>query len=181
MSADLHTVFPLTSPHLPKTLHSDLPETIPFTLKQHPELYPETPFLADLATIELAAYTLKNAPIRRVEPLHEAIIQPSLDLIFVTWQGIPEWMNNHEKLPVPGNGLVLIFPSSKRPQPTILTPSSNDLLALNIVAEKKSAREAAEEGKVSIGYIDRILRCAEQKGLLQLPQSGQPGGNAKAE
>ncbi|NOQ46117.1 MAG: selenobiotic family peptide radical SAM maturase, partial [Desulfobulbaceae bacterium] len=65
----------------------------------------------------------------------------------------------------------LVYKRPDNGQVRVVTPSSHDLLALKIVAEGIDSRQAALEGKTTVGKIDDILYLAIQHGLLLAPET----------
>jgi selenobiotic family peptide radical SAM maturase len=53
----------------------------------------------------------------------------------------------------------------------MLTPNGHDLLALKLVAEEMSSRDAAAEAGVTVGQVDAILATAARRGLILAPPS----------
>lgn len=170
LSTDLKTVYPCCSAYLPQGFVCS-PADLPQRLTEHPEFMVDAPFLADLAVVELAAHTLSVAPPAVPQVISERMIHPSLELIEVDWQGLPELLDGRRIFPVQGKGIVLLIPAGEDGAIRIATPDNHDLLALKIVAEHIAVEDAAREAQVSIGVIDNILYGAEQKGFLLKPAS----------
>lgn len=169
MKSLLQRIYPVSFPLLPDNISCPQPEQLPKLLVRQPELCREAPFLADLATVELAAYQLSNRPAIASEEVRR--VHPGLDLVAVSWQGLPELLAGQGGRPVPGEGFVLLQAMEPGSYPKICTPGSHDLLALKIVTEAIPSREAARIAGVPIGVIDDILWAAEGRGLLLAPAS----------
>ncbi len=171
MIAELETIYPVSAKLLPRDFACTPAEKLVAYLKQHPQVYPKTPYLADLASIELAAYLLAEHPVPVPRQTKETIVRPGLELLEVQWQGLIEVLEGRSSSPVPGHGFILLLPGTDGNGIQILTPSNYDLLALKITAEKIDSQSAAKQAGVSIGLIDNIIYSAGQRGLLLLPPS----------
>jgi selenobiotic family peptide radical SAM maturase len=158
-------------------------EALSEVLDQHPEQYSSHPFLLDLARIEEAVHLLSSSPPSFPEKVTHPIVNPSLELLPVSWQHLPKFLSDRSVIPEPGDGyvLVLIRPGEKRVEVRKAEP--RDLLALKIVAEEIESRRAAAEGGVALGAIDNILYRAEQLGLIlaPLPRIQRPTSFPKGE
>ena len=144
---------------------------MPTYLRENPKLYDNTPYLADLASIELAIHNASTKPVVQPEVVRETIVNPGLDLLEVAWQGLHLLIEGQPVTPVSGKSYILILQGKSKSKVRVLSPSNYDLLALKIVAEKIDSKIAAEEAQVSVGLIDNILYSAGQKGLLLFPPS----------
>jgi selenobiotic family peptide radical SAM maturase len=171
----MHIKYPVSSDILSKVpafdsnygFRSDLPEL----LRQHPELCCHHPYLADLAAIERARHLVAA----RAEPgsdlVRTRMVNPALELVPVQWKNLPAFLDDQTTVPEGGEDWVLVYkrPGCKGVQTH--GASGHDLLALKIVTEGISSREAAVAGNVSVGVIDAILDSAIQRGLLLAPAS----------
>lgn len=172
MKTELQIIYPLSSTLLPQGFTCTPAETLPVKIRKNPELCGNTPYLADLAAIELAAYTMSVNPVDVPENVSRKMVHPGLDLLEVAWQGLSDLLDGRPGAPVPAKSFILLMPGrddSSKIQ--ILTPSNFDLLALKIVAEGIDSTTAAREAGVSVGLIDNILYGAGQKGFLLFPPS----------
>lgn len=140
-------------------------------LDNYPENMLSHPYLADLARIEAALYALGNSPSSVPEKLKKRIINPNLELIEVRWKGLPGLLQGEDEKLQPAHGFVVIWQKPAEKTINCAEATSHDLLALKIITEQISSREAALRGGVSLGTIDDILYRAEQKGLLLSPPS----------
>jgi selenobiotic family peptide radical SAM maturase len=171
VKTELQTIYPLSSTLLPDGFNCTPAETLPPYLKANPQIYPDTPYLADLAAVELAVHIMARDPVVLPQNITEKIVHPALELLEVGWQGLSELLGGQSVTPVSEKGFVLLVPDSETDKIRILTPSNFDLLALKIVAEGIDSVTAAQQADVSVGLIDNILYSAGQKGLLLLPAS----------
>jgi len=167
----LQTIYPFCAKLRPAGVEWGSPNELPEILAAHPELCGDSPFLADLAALERAAFRLAGAGTEQPESVTERIVRPGLELIAVNWQGLPELLAGAAGPPSRGRAFVLLLPGVPGERPVITTPSSHDLLALKIVGEGIPVEEAAREGGVDIGVIEDILWAAVQQGLLLAPPS----------
>lgn len=142
-----------------------------------PESFPEVlgamdglpPFIHDLATLELALVRVNLTP-DQTEPGHAISVNPALELLPLSWQGLPKLFAGDGE-PTAGEELVLIWrsPASGTIQ---CEPATNaDLLALKVTVEELSAEDVATLGDVPTGTIDASVRQAISKGILLSPPS----------
>lgn len=171
MKTELHIIYPLSSTLLPQGFTCTPVENLPENLKKNPTLCQDTPYLADLAAIELAIHTMLLRPVAVPKDIKMKMVHPALDLLEVGWQGLIELLEGGSAPPVPGKGFILLLPGSDGDGVRILTPSNFDLLALKIVAEGIDSKAAARAAQVTVGFIDGILYSAGQKGIILFPPS----------
>ncbi|MDH3347020.1 MAG: thio(seleno)oxazole modification radical SAM maturase SbtM [Desulfobulbaceae bacterium] len=162
------SVYPTCYQFLGKNLQ--VPEDQLFSLgaflDAHPECMSSHIFLSDLARVEAARYLLSESKIPLPPFLKDREVNPNLQLIEVQWQGLPELLHGREEVLSLGQGFVLVWKRSNEQPVCCSEASPHDLLALKLVSEGIGSREAAEQVKVSVGFIDDILYQAENKGLL---------------
>ncbi|MCL7487393.1 MAG: thio(seleno)oxazole modification radical SAM maturase SbtM [Desulfobulbaceae bacterium] len=170
----IQAIYPLSSrllaekfPPLPQDKLLNLAEF----LEARPELLQTHPYLADLARIETARYAVSREPSTVPENLTERVVNPSLKLIQVQWQGLPEFFLPRDATPQPGETFVLVWKNPGEKEIRTTEASGHDLLALKITSEQIDGRDAARQGQVSVDAIDAILRRATGKGLLIVPPS----------
>ncbi len=171
MQTELEIIYPVSSKLLPEGFPCSPAENLVAHLKTCPENYPNTPYLADLAAIELAAYCMSLHPVALPPRIERKIVHPGLELLEVGWLGLIDLLERRAVTPVPGKGFILLVPGSEGDGIRIFTPSNYDLLALKIIAEGIDSHTAAREARVSVGLIDNIVYSAGQKGLLLMPPS----------
>lgn len=171
MKKHLQTIYPISSTLLPVGFTFTHLEKLPTYLRGNPELYDKTPYLADLAGIELAVHQASKKRVAEPEIVTEITLHPGIDLLEVSWQGLELLIEGQTVIPVPGESYILILPGKGEPRIRVISPTNYDLLALKIVAEKIDSKTVAEEAQVSVGLIDNILYSAGQKGLLLFPPS----------
>ncbi len=170
MNKLMTAIYPLGSglaEELPAVFPSDFPEY----LARHPQCCKNNPYLPDLAALEKAYHQLTTAHILFPAIVHRRIINPTVNIVEVGWQGLPEFILDQTNQPQEGNSLVLLFRPARRSSVRMITPTGHDLLALKLVSEGISSRKAAEDAMVTIGTIDAILAAAVQKGIILSPPS----------
>lgn len=171
MNSLLQTVYPVISTLLPPGLSDTEPAELPRLLKKRPDLCRDKPFLADLAAVELAAYHLKQAPPTIPKQVSKLTPHPQITLLVADWQGLPEYLQDQNRSPTPGETLVLIRYQRGDGSVAISTPDAHELLALKIAVEQLTTMAAAKAGEGSIAAIDSIIDRAVRRGLLLAPAS----------
>ncbi|MDZ7641464.1 MAG: thio(seleno)oxazole modification radical SAM maturase SbtM [Desulfurivibrio sp.] len=96
-------------------------------------------------------------------------INPALELLTLSWRGLPAWRQaaGDSSPPEPGQELVLIWATGG--QIHCRTATDADLLALKISAEELTPEAVAAAEEVPIGRVDAILDRAAKQGLLLAP------------
>ena len=145
------------------------PEAFPDLLASRTEAGDIPPFLPDLARLEGAVYRVKNKKCL-FSPEDHPTLNPSLELLNLSWKNLPAFMNL-ETQPEQGHEFVLVFQHPKTGELTTRVASDDDLLALKLVVEGISSKDAARQGKVSVAKVDSALDRAFRRGLLLLPPS----------
>ncbi len=167
----LTSVYPictsLISEKLPPVDCLQLPEFI----DQHTEISTIYPYLSDLAKIERSCHKLKADPPPIPESIKQRQINPSLECIAVEWSGLPGLLTDKQQLPKRGKGHVLVYRKPDTDEILVIEASGHDLLALKLVADSISSKQAAAEGGVQVGIVDDILYSAVHRGLLLAPKS----------
>ena len=171
MNTELQTIYPVSSKLLPEGFSCIPAENLVTYLKEHSEIYPKTPYLVDLAAIELAAYFMSVHPVVVPRNVIKTIVHPSLELLEVAWLGLVDLLEGRPVTPIPGKGFILLVPGSEGDGIRIFNASNYDLLALKIIAEGIDSHTAAREAQVSVSLIDSIVYSAGQRGLVLMPPS----------
>ncbi len=172
MIPELETIYPVSSGLLPGGFTCVPAENLVAYLKKHPQIYPNTPYLADLAMIELTAYSMSVLhPVAVPQNIIKNMIHPGLELLEVNWQGLVDLLEGSPVTPVPGKEFIVLVPGTDGDSLRIFTPSNHELLALKIIAEEIDSHTAARQAGVSVGHIDNIIYSAGRKGLLLVPPS----------
>ncbi|MCF8061464.1 MAG: selenobiotic family peptide radical SAM maturase [Deltaproteobacteria bacterium] len=178
-AASMAKIYPRTRSHLRDGTWARMMETLRAGggAGDFPELLssclpdPDVPaFLPDLARLEKALHEAGTADVPRPGMLNEFTVNPSLELVQVSWKQL---------LALPGAGrapeehreLVSIFRRPGTGEVVSSVATDGDLLALKIVVERISTRDAAVQGGVSNAAVDSVLDRAAKKGLLLAPSS----------
>lgn len=167
----LKKIYPVSSRFLSPDLELDDIRDLSTLIRDRPEICLECPFLADLAAIEYARHILLATSRPDDVTVAERIVNPALELVPVHWHHLPEFLDDQTLIPELGDELVLVFIKPGTEIVQTITASGHDLLALKIVTERTSSREAASLGGVTVAAIDDILAAAVQRGLLLAPGS----------
>lgn len=168
----MQTIYPVSSGILSqscKALDSNL--DLPDLLRERPELCPDHPFLADLAAIERARHLIAAKTFQDSDSVLLRMVNPALELVPVHWKSLPAFLDDQTTVPERGEDWVLVY---RRPGCDAVQThgaSGHELLALKIITEEISPREAAIAGNVSLAVIEDILAAAVQRGLLLAPAS----------
>ena len=166
----LKIIHPVSSRFLSAELDLENIHGLSAYIRDKPELCLEHPYLADVAAIEAARHILLASSAVEVE-VEERMVNPELELVPVGWHKLPEFLDDQTCHPEPGDEWVLVFKKKGMEKVQTITASGHDLLALKIVTEGTSSREAASLAGVTVGIIDDILAVAARKGLLLVPGS----------
>jgi selenobiotic family peptide radical SAM maturase len=127
------------------------------------------PFLSDLARLEWAIHKAKKKACS-FEPEDHPTVNPSLELFTLAWRNLPAFMNSGREAER-GHEFVVVFKHPKTGEVITRAASEDDLLALKLVVEGISSKEAARQGKVSVAKVDSALDRAFRRGLLLKPPS----------
>jgi selenobiotic family peptide radical SAM maturase len=165
------TIYTLSS-RLAEELPAVFPINFPEYLALHPQCCKDHPYLPDLAALEKAYRQLATTPTSFPAIVQRRIINPTVKIVEVAWKGLPEFIRDRSVQPQVRDSLVLLFRPAPQSSVQMITPTGHDLLALKLVTEGMSSRDAAEEAMVPIGRIDTILAAAVQRGLILSPPSG---------
>lgn len=143
------------------------PEAFPDALTSRLD---ETSFLPDLARLEWAIHRsghFESGPLPDVDRLN---VNPALFLLPLSWKHLPMLIQSGAT-PEKGQELVLVYRAPATDQVSFRTASNDDLLALKLVAEEITSREAAAQAKVPVARVDAALSRAVRNGLLFAPAS----------
>ncbi len=99
------------------------------------------------------------------------MINPTLEFIPVQWAGLPGLLTDSQEQPKEQPGHVLVYRKPETGEILVIDASGHDLLALKLISDSTSSKQAAEEAGVPIGTIDDILYSAVYRGLLLTPKS----------
>jgi len=127
------------------------------------------PFLSDLARLEESIYRAKTKKCSFVPEDHPTV-NPSLELVRLSWKNLLAFMDSG-KDPEEGQEFVVAFQHPRTGELITRVASDDDLLALKLVVEGISSKEAARQGKVPVARVDSALDHAFRNGLLLAPPS----------
>ena len=132
-------------------------------------------FLPDLARLESAIEDIRAGEDRIPDDIREICLNPTVRLIDLSWNNLLPLLTPGEKEthgdPEPGRELVVVWKDPRVQRVKYRVVSQGDLLAMKIVEERIDPEKAADEGKVSVGFIDAILDEAIEAGILLSPPS----------
>ncbi len=167
----IETIYPVTSALIKSLPQLDDSHALPEYLGQEEQLYADRPWLAELAAIERSCHRLRTDPPELPGEVTERIINPSLEILPVHWQGLVDLLTGQEATPRPGDGFVLVYIHPDGSEVRFHEASGYDLLALKLISEGIDSRQAARESSVSIGRIDDIIYAAVYQGYILAPSS----------
>ena len=132
-------------------------------------------FLPDLARLEYAIEDIRTSEDRFSEDISEICLNPTVRLLELSWKNLVPLLTQEKTEmhadPEPGRELVVVWKDPRRQRVKYRVASQGDLLAMKIVEEKIVPENAAEDGNVTVNFIDAILDEAIQDGLLLSPPS----------
>jgi len=127
------------------------------------------PFLPDLARLELSLYRAATGAVT-FEAQDKVCVNPSLGLLRLSWKHLPDFIASGVE-PEEGPEFVVVFRHPNTGELKTSVAASDDLLALKLIVEGVSSKEAARQNKVSVAKVDSVLDRAFRKGLLIAPPS----------
>lgn len=153
----------------------------------HPEHFPDAldalkaklglpDYLTDFSRLEWNCHQVASAPATAVDASNEFQINPTLTLVPTSWknlEGLYEDPKNSNK-PFLSESCPIHIMIWRHPATDafhIREAMDADLLALKIVLEDISCKDAAEAGNVSIGFMRNALQRAASQGILVAPAS----------
>lgn len=148
-------------------------ETLPEIMAERIRALGISDFFCDLVRVE---GSLRALDLRCPQVLHRVdhmTVNPTLQLLKVSWRNLPAILTAQaDRLTSKkGEEFVLLWQDPQTGKTKVRTASSEDLLALKMVAEEIEPERAAEEGKAAFGRIKSILDKAVDEGLLIRPPS----------
>jgi len=152
------------------------PEDFPATMAKLQESFHLPPYVAELARLELAFFQVRETGAAAMPAQVDRLtINPTLQLLQLGWKNLlsllPEAGQADDLPPRPEEELVLVYCRPATGKVIAKPANDGDLLALKIVVEQIRPEEAATEGKVAVGVIDRVLDRAAGQGILLKPPS----------
>lgn len=133
-------------------------------------------FLPDLARLELALHTVSNIDLDAARPAPKLAVNPALALLRLTWKNLASLLrlnfDGTDVLPENVEEYVLVWRHPENGRITARPAHDDDLMALRIVSEQTSSREAAAQAGMAVYVVDAVLDHAVKRGLLLAPPSG---------
>jgi len=134
------------------------------------------PYVAELARLELALFQMRETGFTAIpSQIDQLTVNPTLQLLQLSWRNLlsllPESKHRGDSSPRPEQEHVLIYCRPATGKVVMRPARAEDLLALKIVMEQITPEQAATEGKVTVGVIDRVLDRAAGQGVLLKPPS----------
>jgi len=130
-------------------------------------------YLPDLARLELALFRAGMAKVPlQVESL---CLNPTVQLVQLAWKNLPCLLEQTQRgdvtLPKPADELLVVWKSPASRKIMLRTATTQDLLALKMVAEGISPGEAASAGNAQLNIVRDALDAATRDGILMGPDS----------
>ena len=151
------------------------PKAFPEVLARRGEALGLPDFLPELARLEQGLQKIASARIPRPEEVDRWMVNPSLQLLQVSWKNLPGLFQGEERKPhfspQPGKELVLIWQTPRTRQGRIQIATAEDLLTLKMTVEEILPEEVARTEKTSVGALNAAIDRAAEKGILLRPQS----------
>ncbi|MEW6291443.1 MAG: thio(seleno)oxazole modification radical SAM maturase SbtM [Thermodesulfobacteriota bacterium] len=150
------------------------PENFPATIAKLQDSLQLPPYFPELARLELACFQMREKGFTAIPPLVDHLtVNPTLQLLQLGWQNLLSLLPDHKRRddfsPRPEEEFVLAYCRPATGKVVMRPARAEDLLALKIVVEQIKAEEAAAEGNVAVGVIDRVLDRAARQGILLKP------------
>jgi selenobiotic family peptide radical SAM maturase len=130
-------------------------------------------FFPELARLELAFYHTENTR-SAIENKSTISVNPTLHIVRVTWQNLPEILHGVEVRdapPLDDPEMLLIYRNHHSGKTEVRRADSEDLLALKLVVEDIDTDEFINTSSLSLRNIDDIIDNADSAGLLIKPKS----------
>lgn len=133
----------------------------------------DPPFLKDLARLEWAVHQTQMQAANSVLKPDDWIVNPALQLLPVSFSGLPRLIFEPEKKTAPqaGEELILIWRRPRGGEISMRPARDEDLLALKMILEEVSPEAAAAAGGVPVGTVEGTLRQAAAQGILIAPRT----------
>ena len=125
----------------------------------------EGSFIGDLARLEWTVRCVENSDVRPPSEGTGMSINPSLTLLDLSWKHLPLFLEG-VVAPERGNEFVLVYRNPWTSHIVSESASDGDLLALKLLADNVSPKEAAVQENVSMSVLERALDRAIGKGIL---------------
>ena len=156
-------------------LISDNPETFPDFLAHGMEEFELPEFLGDLARLEWNYRQIRPKAPEISKDIRHLQINPTVHLLQLGWKNLPALLSHTREspaiIPEKGEEFVLLWKDPHSGERKVQAASSEDLLALKVLAEGISSQAVAAEGKVPVGAVDGMIDRAVERGILLRPPS----------
>ncbi len=185
---ELSRDFPRTWARLPEEARQELwrvcdePDDLPRLLRSLVARYGLPEFLPEMAELEGAVSACRRQGPDVAKHPSKLSLNPSLSLVQLSWKGLTELAAPEgEPEPAAANGnpeltleetTSLVWWDPFRGRVRIEVASSEDLLAMKMVAEEMDARDLASEHGLRPSFLYTLLQRSRRKGLLLGPASG---------
>lgn len=131
------------------------------------------PFLKDLARLEWSVHQTQTLAAKAVLQPDDWIVNPALQLLPVSFSGLPRLLFQPEQKTPPqaGEELILIWRQPRGGAIRARAARAEDLLALKMILEDVKPEAAAVAGGIPVGTVEGILRQAAAEGILIAPRT----------
>lgn len=124
-----------------------------------------TSFIPELARLEWAVRCVEKNEVGLLSEADGTSLNPSLMVLNLSWKHLPLFLEG-EGIPENGEEFVLVYRNPLTNHVVMTSASDEDLLALKLVADNISPKEAATTEDVSLSLLETALYRAVKKGLL---------------
>jgi selenobiotic family peptide radical SAM maturase len=170
--AEWRDILPVTAALIPDDFCCSEIDNLPEAIGACFKLLERFPYLRELAEVEIERYRLWHDPPSLPLQVDSWQVRPGIALLEVAWSGLVEVLTTDAAAePERGKSLILIIPETEGVRPHLVTPDSQSLLALKLVAEQHDLRSFAAEHKVPVAFLQDTLRLGEARGILLKPPS----------
>ncbi|UCG77610.1 MAG: selenobiotic family peptide radical SAM maturase [Nitrospirota bacterium] len=176
-------VFPRTASMLNDIVNEEIINKFGIDLERFPdevenikESYSLKDYIGDVARIEYARFKAKNTE-ESIEEPENRTVNPSFQLLQVSWQNLISIFNGDDKGKgngndiISGDQLIMVWKDKDEDEVRMEYASSDDLLALKIVVEGIGPEDLVSDTDLTIGKIDNVIRSSIEKGILIAPPS----------
>lgn len=130
-------------------------------------------FQPDLALLENTIHDIRTCKDLFPQEIREICLNPTVRLLELSWKNLLPLLSREKEekpaAPEPGRELVIVWKDPQHQRVHYRAVSEIDLLAMKIIEEDIAPESAAEEGNVTVGFIDAILDKAVREGILLSP------------
>ncbi|MBN2655033.1 MAG: selenobiotic family peptide radical SAM maturase [Nitrospirae bacterium] len=143
-------------------------------LKSHNDLDKMYPYIADLASVELAVHNASVFSNPASMDEKKFALNPTLKIVPVSWMNLPSIIipkENNQSEPVKKDGFVVVYKQSGRADIIVEDATDEMLLALKIVVEGLDLRDVAKAAETTVWPLYCALRNSTARGALVEQQS----------